>query len=241
MPRPSIRGEPDLASRPLRIHDALAASRERDSDDIAGGLAIDKLRVKVVDCITDRSKSVVGSREIRLLLHASPGLAHWASTASSTSAGAPRLSSVERMRKRQKKGRDRRVEDAAIGSVHLIRPAHLAAMRGQLASARVLEVLARTQGRLTAHDARTAHFFDLADPIGDDPMASHEPCRLDPFVRDPHRVRKSIATRMPSVTAVDVSVATICQSLAYRPPLAYRPRSRSRRPGGRLLPRAMRQ
>ena len=49
---------------------------------------------------------------------------------------------------------------AAVGAVHLVRAAHLAARRREHAAARVLELIARVEEGLLADHAGPAHLFD---------------------------------------------------------------------------------
>jgi hypothetical protein len=77
--------------------------------------------------------------------------------------------------------------------MHLVGAAHLAARRLQNTAARVFEMVAGSQERLLTDDARTAHLFDLAVRVGDDPVPRSELRAFDALVRDANRICKYIA------------------------------------------------
>src|SRR5439155_422486 len=81
----------------------------------------------------------------------------------------------------------------AVGAVHLVGAAHLAARRLQHTAARVLEVLAGAEERLLPDDAGAADLFDLPVAVGDDPVARPQLRGLRPLVHDLHRVREDVA------------------------------------------------
>ena len=179
-------------------------------------LAVDELGVDVLERVTDGAKRVVG----QLLVRASRPCR--AQMFTGASCPPPPDCQFSECGSASKNGAMTASKSRAVGAVHLVGAAHLAARRLQDAAARVLEVLAGTQVRLLPDDAGAAHLFDLARAVGDDPVAGAElrrlrcprsrsgPCtRRRSGARAAHDCRRRSAlrtvTRMPSVTAEDVS------------------------------------
>lgn len=71
---------------------------------------------------------------------------------------------------------------------------HLTPRRRKNTAARVLELIARVERRLLAHNARAAHLFDTTFTIGDHPMSALELRRRSALVRNADRIREDVAT-----------------------------------------------
>src|SRR5260221_7331955 len=134
---------------------------QREGHYIPGDLAVDELRVDVLEGVADRAERFVRQPLVGALVQHDR-----------------KVASIERVRQREQERRDDRVEHAPVRPVHLIRAAHFAARRLQYAPARVLEVLARTKVRLMPDHPWTSDLFDLSRGVGDDPMPRAKLSRL---------------------------------------------------------------
>src|SRR5256885_1306588 len=91
-----------------------------------------------------------------------------------TSASPPRAAARPRL---QMKGRDGALEDLALVADAQIAALHAGVGRGQLAGAGVLEGLAGLQQRLAADPPQALDLFDMAQFVGDDPVARDQLAR----------------------------------------------------------------
>src|SRR5215471_993828 len=95
---------------------------------------------------------------------------------------------VDRVRLVERERGDLDVEVVAFLGDHLIRAAHDARGRLQLAARGVLERLARPQQRLLADDAPTAHFLGMAGRVGNNPVPAQQLDVVVAFIADADRV-----------------------------------------------------
>src|SRR6185312_915809 len=96
--------------------------------------------------------------------------------------------SIQGVRHDQAERRDNGVEGRAVVPNHAVGAAHGSVGHRERAVARILVVLARTDGRLLSDDPVALHVLLVAVGVGDDPVAAEELGRHLALVRDADRV-----------------------------------------------------